>query len=110
MRWLRRLWHKSLSERRLDSELRFHLERKLPNISQPASPTTKRAAAPPSNSVVLSASRKSAAKRAGRITWKFLRETSALPFEALQRTATSLLSPFSRWPWESAHPPPSSAW
>ncbi len=26
MRWLRRLWHKSLSERRLDSELRFHLE------------------------------------------------------------------------------------
>jgi len=26
MRWLRRLWHKSLSERRLDSELQFHVE------------------------------------------------------------------------------------
>ncbi len=29
MRWLRRLWHKSLSERRLDSELRFHLEQQV---------------------------------------------------------------------------------
>src|SRR6267378_361118 len=26
MRWLRRLWHKSLTERRLDSELQFHVE------------------------------------------------------------------------------------
>src|SRR3989475_12526814 len=26
MRWLRRLWHKTLTERRLDSELQFHVE------------------------------------------------------------------------------------
>src|SRR5229473_402415 len=26
MRWLRRLWHKTQTERRLDSELQFHVE------------------------------------------------------------------------------------
>ncbi len=29
MRWFRRLWHKSLTERRLDSELQFHLEQQI---------------------------------------------------------------------------------
>lgn len=29
MRWLRRLWHKSLTERRLNSELQFHLEQQI---------------------------------------------------------------------------------
>jgi len=29
MRWLRRLWQKSLTERRLDSELQFHLEQQI---------------------------------------------------------------------------------
>jgi len=29
MRWLRRLWHKSLTERRLDSELQCHLEQQI---------------------------------------------------------------------------------
>jgi len=29
MRWLRRLWQKSLTERRLDSELQFHLEQRI---------------------------------------------------------------------------------
>jgi hypothetical protein len=29
MRWLRRLWHKSLTERRLESELQFHVEQQV---------------------------------------------------------------------------------
>src|SRR5467141_2633780 len=29
MRWFRRLWQKSLTERRLDSELQFHLEQQI---------------------------------------------------------------------------------
>jgi putative ABC transport system permease protein len=29
VRWLRRLWHKSLTEKRLDSELQFHLEQQV---------------------------------------------------------------------------------
>src|ERR1700675_4541049 len=29
MRWLRRLWRKSLAEKKLDSELRFHLEQQI---------------------------------------------------------------------------------
>jgi hypothetical protein len=29
MRWLRRLWNKSQTEKRLDSELQFHLEQQI---------------------------------------------------------------------------------
>src|SRR5258707_12510997 len=29
MHWLRRLWHKSVAERQLDSELNFHLEQQI---------------------------------------------------------------------------------
>src|SRR6266850_962341 len=110
MRWLRRLWHKSLTERRLDSELQCHLEQQIADYVASGLPPCEARRRASSNLEASNASRKSAAKPTGKITWKFLPVTFASPFEASQGIAASRLSPFSRWPLGSAHPRRFLAW
>ena len=71
MHWLRRIGHKPLVEKRLDSELHFHLEQQIADyIASGLSPDEARVA-PISNLAASNALRRSAARPVGRIVSSF---------------------------------------
>src|SRR5882762_77161 len=104
MRWLRRLWQKSLTERRLDSELQFHLEQQIADYIASGLPLYEARRRASLEFGGLERFKEECREPTGKIIWKFLPVTFASPSEASQRIAASRLSPFSRWPSGSAHP------